>query len=86
MIVVVIVIVIDNIGILVRLSFGLSENSSIYEACSEIVMTLFQIDLRNCIVESDQVSALFVMSAKQNKRCLAYIPKLLVSLKTNPFV
>jgi energy-coupling factor transporter transmembrane protein EcfT len=64
-------VVIANAGIPIALGFGLTEDSSLYDAFYTTLKILFNIDLSTFIIESDQRSALHAVYAKYRNHHLA---------------
>jgi hypothetical protein len=63
----------------------LTEDSSLYDAFSATLKSLFDIDLSTFIIESDQGSSLRAIWAKYRNRHLACLRHSLVSFRRGPF-
>jgi hypothetical protein len=79
-------VVIAAVGIPIALSFGLAEDTSLYDAFYTTLKSLFDIHLSTFIIESDQGSALRAVCAKYRNRHLACLRHLFVSLRRGPYV
>jgi hypothetical protein len=79
-------VVIVNVGIPIALSFGLTEDSSLYDTFCTTLKSLLDIDLLTFIIESDQGSVLRAICAKYRNCHLACLRHLLVSLCGGSFV
>jgi hypothetical protein len=78
-------IVIANTGIPIAVSFGPAEDTAIYETFYSTFRSLFQLDLSQYTIESDQGSALRAICTKYGNRHLACLRHLLVNIGYRPF-
>jgi hypothetical protein len=78
-------VVIANVGIPIALSFGLTEDSSLYDVFDIALKSLFDIRLPIFIIESDQGSALYAICAKYHNCHLACLQHPLRTLGRGPF-
>jgi hypothetical protein len=74
----VLTVIIANLGIVIALSLGLTEYSSLYDAFSTTLKSLLDIDSSTVIIESDQGSALHTICAKYRNRHLGCLRHFLV--------
>lgn len=74
-----------NVGIPIAMSFGPAETIELYEIFFKTFKTLFDVNLSDFIIESDQGGELKSICRKHNCRHSACRKHLLVNLKTNNF-
>jgi hypothetical protein len=74
-----------NVGIPLAFAFGVAETVELYEQHYNAFLRLFEIDLKQYILESDQIPALCALCAARNQPQLLCLRHFLLSLKRKEF-